>query len=337
MYIFRLFDKADDLNPVDARLIQDGILRIGRDPSAEWVMSDPELEISRWHCEFRVQPEGLVLRCMGANGVFDDASSDRLPDGADIPVELPCKVRFGPYRLIADHAPQTATPGDATQTLIMSPPLGTSLAVPTDWSDPAPAADMASPGSLLDAFCDGAGLDASAFTAADPAEIMRRAGAVYRQMVLGVADLMAEREKILGQFELSRTTVGNAGNNPFKWAPSQRLAVDLLMESERGFLTGPAAVISSFQDIKKHLIATFAGFREALRTTVETFNPTRIAAATPRRPSLMKGRTAMKWEEACSRHSDLRDQIEGRSDGSLNRAFIKGYGAAQAEFEKADG
>src|SRR5207237_10407168 len=134
-------------------------------------------------------------------------------------------------------------------------------------------------GSLLEAFCEGAGLDASLLSSEDPTEIMRRAGAVYRQMVLGIGDLMAERDRARGQYKLSRTTIGGANNNPFKWAPTQRLAIDLLLAGESSFLSGPAALKASFRDVKKHLVATFAGLRASLRAAVDSFAPAAVEPA----------------------------------------------------------
>ena len=36
MYMLQLFDSSDEIHPVDARLLREGVLRIGRDNSADW-------------------------------------------------------------------------------------------------------------------------------------------------------------------------------------------------------------------------------------------------------------------------------------------------------------
>ena len=166
------------------------------------------------------------------------------------------------------------------RTMVLTPPLGTSTAVPDDWSDASARRCPTANGSLLEAFCEGAGLDASLLSSEEPAEIMRRAGAVYRQMVLGIGDLMAERDRARGQYKLSRTTIGGANNNPFKWAPTQRLAIDLLLAGSGSFLSGPAALQASFRDIKRHLIATFAGLHGSLRAAIDSVRSAR--RSTPR-------------------------------------------------------
>ncbi|MBV9842512.1 MAG: type VI secretion system-associated FHA domain protein TagH [Sphingomonadaceae bacterium] len=336
MYVFRLFDKADPAHPLDARILREGSLSIGRDPGSDWVLIDPECQISRAHCELLAGPDGLSLVSLGSNGVFDGDTEERFPADRPVPLALPRTLEFGHFRLVADRAPdEELAPGGAARTMVFSAPLGDSVDVPSDWSDaPSIAAnDGAEEVSLLEAFCQGAGLDASLFSTEDPAVVMRRAGAVYRQMVLGVGDLMAERERARAQYKLVRTTIGGVDNNPFKWAPTQRLAIDLLLAGESSFLSGPAALKASFRDVKKHLVATFAGLRASLRSAVDSFAPARIEDAVAGRGSLLKGGGALRWEEVSARHADLHRQLEEGAEGSLNAAFVVAYDAAAAALD----
>ncbi|MDP9025596.1 MAG: FHA domain-containing protein [Candidatus Eremiobacteraeota bacterium] len=329
MYLLQLFDIADEVQPIDARLMRDGLLRIGRDSTADWSIADPNCELSRSHCELAVVPEGLSLRVLGANGAFDDETGARLPDATDVTLPIPSTIRFGRFRLKASLAPHAEDPIDVARTLVLTPPLGSSVAVPDDWSDPCAMPLRVEGGSLLEAFCDGAGLDASLLSSEDPAEIMRRAGAVYRQMVLGIGDLMGERDRARGQYKLTRTTIGGAGNNPFKWAPTQRLAIDLLLAGSGNFLSGPAALQASFQDIKRHLIATFAGLHGSLRAAIGTFDPKALDAAIADRASMLKSRAALRTEETERRHAALSAELDKANGGALERAFIGAYDAAE--------
>ena len=328
MYMLQLFDTADELQPIDARLLRDGSIRIGRDSAADWSIADPECVLSRAHCQLAVVPGGLSLRALGANGVFDDATGARFPDTTDVRMPVPSTIRFGRFRLKASRAPHAESTIDSGRTMVLTPPLGSSAAVPDDWSD---AASLPPRGgvSLLEAFCEGAGLDASVLSSEDPAEIMRRAGGVYRQMVLGIGDLMAERDRARGQHKLSRTTIGGTGNNPFKWAPTQRLAIDLLLSGSGNFLCGPAALQASFGDIKRHLIATFAGLHGSLRVAIETFDPKALDAVAGERASLLKSRAACQAEEVARRHAELTAQLEDAIGGTLERAFVAEYDAAE--------
>lgn len=334
MYILRLFQTDLSIQPVDARLLRLGKLSIGRDPSADWVIHDPDCRISRWHLELLVKGGSMHILCTGANGVFDDVSGHRFPDQEEIALVVPTTLRFGDYRLVIDTAVQTDSDnGREGQTFIMSPPLGTSAKIPTEYADEIAPVTRQRDGSLFDIFCEGAGLEPSVFSLEDPEDIMRRAGAVYRQMVLGIGDLMAERESMRRRYDIARTTINGANNNPFKWGPTQRLARDLLMAENHGFITGPTALKESFKDIKKHLIATFVGLHASLRTMVDAFEPAAIDSNTSLRQSLLQSRAARICAEVEKRHSEFVKQIEHGEDGSLNQSFVKAYDAASIELD----
>lgn len=324
MYLLQLFDQHDAAQPVDARLLREGVMRIGRDHAADWPIADPECALSRAHCDVSIVPAGLQVRALGTNGVFDEATGARLPLASDVALALPATLRFGRFLLRATVAQMAEEAGDVAGTMVLTPPLGTSATTPEDWSD-ATIVASAGGGSLLEAFCDGAGLDASLLAGEDPQDVMRRAGAVYRQMVLGIGDLMCERDRARRHYDLSRTTIGGADNNPFKWAPSQRLAVDLLLDRTGGFLSGPAALQASFRDIKRHLIATFAGLHGSLRAAIAAFEPAALDAATEKKTTLLRGRATVMAEEIAARHDDLIRQLDGGAGGSLDRAFMKAY------------
>lgn len=329
MYMLQLFDADDMVQPLDARLIREGILRIGRDTDADWPIADPDCALSRAHCELSADGDGLTLRALGANGVFDADTGERFPDAVDVLLPVPSALRLGRFRMVATQAPHGDVEVDGSLTMVLTPPLGSSVEVPSDWTD-APAPCVTGEGSLLEAFCEGAGLDCSLLSEEEPTEIMRRAGAVYRQMVLGIGDLMAERDHARGRYKLTRTTISGADNNPFKWAPTQRLAIDLLLAGSSGFLSGPAALKASFRDVKRHLVATFAGLQGSLRAAIGSFEPAAIDAAVADRATLLKSRASLQMAEVADRHADLTRQIENSTPGSLDRAFTMAYDAAEA-------
>lgn len=334
MYMLQLFDAADAIQPLDARLIREGVLRIGRDAAADWPIADPECQLSRAHLEIGVGAAGLRLRALGANGVFDDLSGGRFPDGEEVELPLPGALRMGSFRIVATRAPHGEVDVSDGRTMILTPPLGSSD-VPDDWIDGAGPVSSGE-GSLLEAFCQGAGIDASTLCGEDPVEVMRRAGAVYRQMVLGVGDLMAERDRARARYQLTRTTIRGADNNPFKWGPSQRLAIDLLLAGSSGFLSGPAALGASFRDLKRHLTATFAGLQGSLRSAIDAFDPASVDAAVAGRSTFLKSRAALGMAEMSERHADLERQLDGGVEGSLDRAFVAAYDAADAKLQRDD-
>lgn len=331
MYIFRLFQANDPATAIDARLLAEGALTVGRDPESDWVMIDPTCEISREHLTVRIAGNDLVLHCKGSNGVFDDVRDVRFPNGTDLPLAVPAALRLGPYRLVADHAPQAALNDlrDVSGTLLMSLPTVDRPDAHAEWDEPVPVSTMTA-GTMFEAFCHGAGIDPSQFSSEDPAIILQRAGAIYRHMVCGVSDLVAERERVRGHFRLAKTTIGGADNNPFKWAPTQRLAIDLLVPTEKSFLSGADAVEASFRDIKSHWLATHRGFQNSVRTAVATFAPDSIEKATEGQNSLLKSKSTVQWHESCRRHAQLADELEG-APGTLDNAFVSAYDGGQID------
>lgn len=328
MYLLQLYDDAVSPDPVEARLLGEGSLMLGRDGDADWTIADPDCALSRRHCRLSATRGALSLEVLGTNGMIDGATGERVAEDGPTLVATPAAWRLGRFRLVATRAPMGDGGFDANRTLVSVPPLDATLPVPADWQDAAPVQVYAE-GSLLEAFCEGAGLDASLLSSEEPDEIMRRAGALYRQMVLGVGDLMSERDKARARYSLARTTIGGEGNNPFKWAPSQRLAIDLLLAGPGSFLSGPAALKASFEDVKRHLVATFSGLQASLRAAIDSFEPARLEEGGRR--GLFAGRGAGLRDAVSERHAALIGELDGGEPGALDRAFVDGYDRTERE------
>lgn len=326
MFLLRLFDRADPAQPVAAHMLREGITRVGRDPGSDWSIPDPECEISRHHLEFVCDERGLVLRPLGANGVFRGDTGERLCDNEAVPVTLGDAVEFGKYRLVVDSVPFATRSGASfDRTMVFTAPFGQERSIPTEWSDGDPPSQPNDDGSLLEAFCEGARLDVSALSGEEPSEIMRRAGAIYCQMVLGLGDLMTERCKAKADLSMDRTTIGAQDNNPFKWAPSRKLAIDLLTGREAGFLPGPEAIRISFEDVKQHMLGTLSGFAAAMRAVLDRVSPASILGRIEGQGGFLKSRSAQCWSEYEKAHADLAAEIEQRRDGPVNKAFVTAY------------
>jgi predicted component of type VI protein secretion system len=334
MVTLRLFHQTDPFRQLEARDLDEGELAIGRDPSADWTIPDPDMAVSRLHCVIARRDGRLTLRDTSANGVFLGARRDRLPRGEIAAIEAGETLRLGDF-LIVVEPPAAALPAEA-ETDFDAPfhrPMlqpgeldADALATPSDWAIPAPEAAACGPnqGSLLEAFCAGAKLDASAFAGEDPEQVMRRLGAVYQQMVLGLGDLMSERTSVKAEYRLGRTTVRAEGNNPFKWAPPHRVAVDLLRPRDDGFLTGPAAAKASFEDLKKHLLCMLAGTRAAVGATIDSLAPEPLEERA-RSQSFRMNRTGAAWAEYLKLHADVSREARDNPDSAINRAFRASY------------
>ncbi|MDP3175888.1 MAG: type VI secretion system-associated FHA domain protein TagH [Phenylobacterium sp.] len=335
MFTLRLFRHDDPFSQIDAREIAAGQIVVGRDEDADWTIEDPNRTISRRHCVVTLDADGLNVRDTSANGVFLGRSATRVPADESVPVTDGDTFRLGEFMMLVEAratAAQTLQPtSDASlfeapfvRPILEDGALNQAAAtVPSDWSEaskPTP-----SDGSLLDAFCAGAKLDASLFAGQDPLEVMRHLGAVYQQTMLGLSDLMNERTAVKADYSLDHTRVHAQGNNPFRWAPAQRVAVDLLRDRDDGFLSGRAAVAASFEDLKKHLLCLMAGMRGAIGATLDELSPQAIEAPSQGQAFTLKPRSQVAWAQYLKLHADLQTRALADPHSALNRAFVTAY------------
>lgn len=342
MITLRLFHSADPFREIDARRLNSELV-IGRDPGADWVVSDSLSELSRRHCVLAARDGRVVLRDTSANGVFVGVDRRRVEREADVEIDPADAIHLGQFTIVVDltdpantntprtrEADQSVFEAPFSAPLLQDPELKSQdFAVPSEWAAdaaprPAAAVGAVTNAALLDAFCEGARLDASSFAGQDPAEVMRRAGAMYRQVVLGLGDLMAERTSVKAEFRLDRTTVGASGNNPFKWAPTQRVAIDLLCGRNESFLSGPAALKASFEDLKKHLLCLLAGSRSAVNATFDQLSPAKIEEQA-KAPLMVVGKSDACWRQYQRRHEELSAEARASTESAVNRAFKAGY------------
>jgi type VI secretion system FHA domain protein len=196
---------------------------------------------------------------------------------------------------------------------------------PDQWTEAPLPASPHRDASLIEAFCDGAGLDVSALSGEEPGELMRRAGAIYRQAVLGLATLMGDRARVKSQADLERTTISAGANNPIKWTPSRRLGQALLSQAEPGFMTGEEAVRASFEDLGGHMAALAEGANAAANLTAQTLAPAAIEAEARQQGGLLRSHQALRWDVYVGRYNAL-VAIDGEQ--SLRRAFYEAYARA---------
>ena len=204
---------------------------------------------------------------------------------------------------------------------------------PTEASAAAPPSISPNGDRLIEAFCAGAKLETSIFAREDPEAVMGRLGEIYRHLVLGLSDVMGERTALRNEYRMVRTTVMAQNNNLFKWAPPQKVAAELLLASNEGFMSGPDAVTDSFQDVKKHLLCMLAGLRAALSSTLDGLAPTRIESSL-KEQTFLQNRAASAWAEYGRVYAQLRQDAEDNADSPVNREFRAAYEKQLAELDR---
>jgi predicted component of type VI protein secretion system len=341
MVTLRLFHSANPFQAIESRVVADGEIAVGRDPGADWHIDDAACELSRRHCAIHVSEDGVRVRDMSANGVFVGAARRRIAKDSYMQVALDEPIHLGQYMIVAGEAaraPANENEHDASidapfhSPILHEPEVSASaFSVRSAWSDTPPAPEPAGDrprlpdAALLEAFCEGAGIDASAFAAEVPADVMRRAGEVYRQTVIGLCDLMGERTSVKSAYRLDRTTVSATDNNPFKWADAHRVGIDILRAGNGSFLAGSAAIKDSFEDLKKHLLCLVAGSRAAVAATLEEVGPARIEEGLKGQSTLFQTKVDACWREFVKRHAQISADARESADSAINRAFKAGY------------
>ncbi len=298
MVTLRLYRRNDPAHEIDCRQLEQGELSIGRDAVADWQVPDPTNALSRLHCIVALRDGRLTLRDESTNGVFL-SSGERAPRGVEAPVEAGERIALGGFLLALDGA-----------------------------VSPTPGEHEAQAGKLLDAFCAGAQIDPSLLAGEDPQEMMRRVGAIYRQMVIGLGDLMNERTRAKAERGLERTTIQAADNNPFRWAPARRVAVDLLKASETAFQAKAEAVQSSFEDLSAHQRGLAAGWRSVLAKALDALSPAAIEASLKGQSFLGKAKAADLWGRYVELHGELTEEAEASAESASGSAFREAYEAA---------
>lgn len=305
MFKLTLHDQSDPIVAIDSKNIGESVLRVGRDPSSDWVLKDPERTISRHHLEVRAAQSKLLLRAVGRNEVYSGDPPRRIPRDVEIAVPVGDAILVGPFQI---RVAVCAVSEDFDNALNASPV----------------AQVLADDYSLFDAFCEGAQIDPSQLIADDPQAILREAGAIYREAVLGVSALLRRRSQLRSELSTGHTVIAAHENNIVKWAPANRLVVDLLTNKQEGFKAGAPAMRDSFDDITGHVESLMSGHRSAMEAMLEFLRPNMLEAQAPR--GILRDHAADCWVTFTQAHAELERLLTNDdSTSSIKRSFARGY------------
>ncbi|WP_425409873.1 type VI secretion system-associated FHA domain protein [Hyphococcus sp.] len=296
MLVLHLRKLSDPDTDIQTRSLGADPIVLGRDETADWVMPEADMAVSRRHMELTPAGNCLRVTALGQNGMRLPQSDECISAGETVVLNDGDRVLFGDYCLLVRS--QTASPAKSFEDH------------KNDQLD------------LLDAFLEGAGLDPSAFVIDNAADILRRAGKMYIESVCGLCELMKERNQIKERLAIEQTTISAGDNNPMRWGAPNRVAIELLRETEPGFLEGSEALRASLQDIQFHLASLDGGYKAVIDAMIERLAPKHLAAENDR-TALLSG-AKKKWEAYAAAHKALEEEINA-SSLPLSRAFASGY------------
>jgi type VI secretion system FHA domain protein len=261
------------------------------------------------------------------------------PSGLAPPVPVPFgDVPIAPHiDPFADFAPPQSDPFAGFDTPDQ-PPVARTQFEPRPPVDPIPAdpalalAQAAPVPAAGDAegwaaFCEGAGIDPADLRTSPDA--MRRLGVLYRQVVLGLSDLIQDRAAFKNEFRVERTQLSFGRNNPLKHLPPLDSAKLLLADPMPGFMDAEDALRSAFEDVKKHQLAMLAGVQHALTAVFERLSPQEIervmAKAIGEKRGFSFSRGVNPWTVYQTVFEALRRDATSNVNSVMSVAFREGY------------
>jgi type VI secretion system protein len=236
-------------------------------------------------------------------------------------------------------APLVAVP---TPPMPPSPPVAARAAVkgleppPPSAVAPSPLPAESSDQDVLRAFLEGAGLPQVRLADDRLPETLAHLGAIFRETIQGLAEILRARGDIKGEFRLDRTTMGPMENNPLKTPPGQpplrteEIMVLLLAPRQNAYMSPVQAVHEAFTDIKAHQVAVMAGIQAALNRLLERFDPGNLETRLQHSifdSILPTSRKAKYWDLFTSEYQAIAREAED----DFNELFGDEFGRAYQE------
>jgi type VI secretion system FHA domain protein len=230
--------------------------------------------------------------------------------------------------------PQAAPPpvAQAPPPPPVAPPPAVAAPPPPVAQEPPPATPQVADTRLIQAFLEGAGLNADAVSIDDPEAFMREAGARLRDLTEGLVQLLNARASIKNVARVERTTIGRDLNNPLKYAitPAEALLA-VLQGRGAGFLSPEAAVRDGFRDIQQHEMALLDALQAALRALLQRFEPEsferQLEAENLFSTLVAGGRRAKCWDAFKARYEQIASEAERQFLGEVGADFSRTYEA----------
>jgi FHA domain-containing protein len=261
---------------------------------------------------------------------------------APVPPAVPRTVAPGPFGAPTRPAPVGALdldlsfsqPSPANAAPVPIPPPAAAPAMPTPELSVPGAQSTVPPNQadlqlLLQAFCTGAGIEASHIPALTPA-LMQDIGGVMRAAIEGTLQLIAVRAATKHELRADVTVIQARSNNPLKFAPDANSGIEqLLQPTMRGFLAGPAAMTDAMNDLVGHSIGTVAGMRSALEGMLGRFAPqqleSKLVGESFLDSLLPKNRKAKLWELYLQHFETMREEAQEDFHVLFGKAFLAAY------------
>jgi type VI secretion system protein len=182
----------------------------------------------------------------------------------------------------------------------------------------------------LRAFLQGAGVSVPDPAPGDIAELMASFGALFREIVQGLMEVLRARAFLKREFRVPFTMVRPVENNPLKFSVDVDEALErLLLRPARGYLPPGEAIREGLLDIKDHQVALIEGMRAAFGDLLKRFDPKTLEQkfdAEIARPALLAvGRKSRYWEFYTAFYEALTRETEDYFQAVFGDEFARAY------------
>jgi len=205
---------------------------------------------------------------------------------------------------VEEAAPDEAPlpPGDAIPPAETPPPAD---APPRHDAPDAPAREV-------EAFFRALGFARAPASQEERERIMLQAADLMTAAVDGMLQALRNRADSKNELRLPVTTMTLANNNPLKFSPTARAALNYLLDSPcDDFLSPVQAMQHGFEDLHSHSMGVLAGARAAAQAILTRISPEAVESKLDGAGTVRFARTRRLWDTYVRLHTALRDDSNG--------------------------
>jgi predicted component of type VI protein secretion system len=347
---------------------------IGRSPDSTLPLPDPDRIISRTHAVVSHHAGKFFVRDQGTT-VPLVVNGRPVGKGRDTQIAAGDELRIGGYALRVDATRVDIVEDDTTTilregamlswtedgrpvaqdriaTIIVPEPDGPGAPAPSTPPRATPAAAAtAAPAApapaardpLLAALLRGAGVPDLAVPGGLTPELMRDVGAIMRETMRGVLDLLAARANAKREVRADATVIVANDNNPLKFSPDLDAAVShLLMPRGQGFMSPQRSLVDARASLRTHQEGFVAGMQAALSAVLARFDPARLEARLLQGPGSASFLAVNQKAKLWNLYEELYGQISRDAETDFHflfgEEFLRAYEAkTRAAPRDADG
>lgn len=342
---------------------------IGRSPESTLILPDPDRIISRTHAviahaggRFTLRDQGSTVPVM-VNGAAVGKGHDRVLASGD-------ELRIAGYVLLVEGTGPAIAVDDTTTILregtmlswsedgapvsenrissvivpaplAVAPVAASAPATPAAATAAAPAATAAPAVSappmsaadreLLAALLRGAGVPEIDIPGGLTPRFMADLGAVMRETMHGLLDLLAARASAKREVRADATVIVASDNNPLKFAPGVDVAVaHLLQPPAQGFMGAQRSLADARESLRSHQEGFVAGMRAALEAVLARFDPAQLEARLKETSSasfMPMNQKARLWSQYESLYAEISREAETDFHFLFGKEFLAAYQA----------